>query len=90
MAAVAPTTRFSFADTVTEPAQRIRRDFGLLPGLAVTLAQARRLWALPDGTCQDLLGYLVEQRFLSRRPDGRYVLRESGWECPTGVAAKGQ
>src|SRR5918995_6707607 len=31
-------------DTVSDPGQRIRRDFAVLPGLALTFGQARRLW----------------------------------------------
>lgn len=57
-----------------ETITRIRRDFGLLPGLALTLPQARRLWALPDSECRELLDALVADGFLRVRPDARYVM----------------
>ena len=57
-----------------ETTRRIRRDFGLLPGLALTLPQARRLWALPDSECRELLDALVADGFLRVRPDARYVM----------------
>jgi hypothetical protein len=56
---------------------RIRRDFRLLPGLALTLPQARRLWMLPESACRELLDALVAEGFLSVRSDGRYVIREA-------------
>lgn len=58
-----------------ETITRIRRDFGLLPGLALTLPQVRRLWGLPDTECRELLDALVADGFLRVRPDARYVMR---------------
>jgi hypothetical protein len=69
-------TPFSAADMVKDPALRIRRDFALLPGLALTIPQARRLWALPESVCRQLLDALVAEGFLRVRPDARYVLRD--------------
>ena len=85
MLAVAAPQSFPSADTrderVTGPAlettRRIRRDFGLLPGLALTLPQARRLWALQDAECRALLDALVADGFLRVRPDARYVMRDA-------------
>src|ERR671911_3015109 len=59
-------------DTVSDPGQRIRRDFAVLPGLALTFMQARRLWALPEDACQQLLDALVAEGFLWVTSDSRY------------------
>ena len=63
-------------DIISEPKQRMRRDFGVLPGLALTLAQARRLWALHESVCREFLDALVAEGFLCVRSDSRYVRRE--------------
>ena len=60
-------------DTVSDPGQRIRRDFAVLPGLALTFGQARRLWALSENACRELLDALVAEGFLWVRSDLRYV-----------------
>ena len=64
-------------DTISEPTQRMRRDFGVLPGLTLTLAQARRLWALHESACRELLDALVAEGFLWVRSDSRYARRQS-------------
>jgi len=84
MLAIAAPQSFPSADTrdervtgtVLETSRRIRRDFGLLPGLALTLPQARRLWALEERACRDMLDALVAEGFLRVRSDARYVMRE--------------
>ena len=63
-------------DTISEPLERMRRDFEVLPGLALTLAQARRLSALHESTCRELLDALVAEGFLCVRFDSRYVRRD--------------
>ena len=63
-------------DTISEPAERIRRDFEVLPGLALTLPQARRLSALHESACRELLDALVAEGFLCVRSDSRYVRRD--------------
>jgi hypothetical protein len=67
---------FQVVDTISEPAQRMRRDFRVLPGLALTFAQARRLWALHENACRESLDTLVAEGFLCVRSDARYVRRE--------------
>jgi hypothetical protein len=83
---LAPADRagFQVVDSVSDPAQRIRRDFAVLPGLALTFGQARRLWALPEDACQELLEALVAEGFLWVRSDSRYV-RRSGTSPGSGV-----
>jgi hypothetical protein len=58
---------FQVVDVTSEPAQRMRRDFRLLPALALTFAQARRLWALHEHACRELLDTLVAEGFLCVR-----------------------
>ena len=67
---------FQVIETISEPAQRMRRDYRVLPGLALTLAQARRLWALHENACRELLDALVAEGFLRVRSDSRYVRHE--------------
>jgi hypothetical protein len=52
---------------------RIRGEYLEMPGLRLTTAQAQRLWNLDRGTCEHLLGTLVETRFLQRTRDGSFV-----------------
>jgi hypothetical protein len=67
---------FEVVDAISEPAQRMRRDFRMLPGLALTFAQARRLWALHEHACRESLDALVAEGFLCVRSDARYVRRQ--------------
>jgi len=50
---------------------RIRGEFLEMPGLRLTVDQARRLWALDPLTCSSLLEALVDAKFLVQR-NGRY------------------
>ena len=52
--------------------ERIRGEFREMPGLALTVEQARRLWSLDPSTCSVVLTQLVETGFLCRRADGAY------------------
>ena len=49
------------------------REFDELGGLALTSAQAARLFGLEPGLCARLLGELVDGGFLRRREDGQYA-----------------
>ena len=44
--------------------RRVRAEFLEMPGLRVTRAQARRLWALDPTLCETVLAALVESNFL--------------------------
>ena len=44
--------------------ERVRAEFLEMPGLRLTRAQARRLWALDEALCDAILATLVETRFL--------------------------
>jgi hypothetical protein len=52
--------------------QRIRGEFLEMPGLQLTCQQARRLWALDERGCRELLDRLVEEKFLWRNAQGEY------------------
>jgi hypothetical protein len=48
-----------------------------MPGMTLRLEQAARLFGLRARTCEVVLGDLVRQRQLRRRPDGQYTRSES-------------
>jgi len=54
---------------------RVESEYGEMPGLSLTLAQAARLWGLDRGSCAILLTDLVERRVLKRAPNGTYLRR---------------
>ena len=56
-------------------ADRVRGEFKEMPGLALTLAQAGRLWRLDAATCAEVLAQLVSTGFLCQRPDGAFCRR---------------
>jgi hypothetical protein len=53
-------------------ADRIRGEFREMPGIALTLAQACRLWSLDMPTCIAALTLLIDGGFLCRKADGSY------------------
>jgi DNA-binding IclR family transcriptional regulator len=50
----------------------IRAEYREMPCLALTLAQAQRLWNLDAATCESVLEQLRCSGFLRRTQDGRY------------------
>ncbi len=56
----------------TTIAERVRGEFREMPGLTLTVAQARRLWSLDPSTCSEVLSELVDAGFLCRKADGAY------------------
>lgn len=53
--------------------RRVRGEFLEMPGLRLTEAQARRLWALEPSLCSTVLAELVDNGFLLRTRDGAFV-----------------
>lgn len=53
--------------------RRVRGEFGEMPGLCLTAAQAQRLWGLDRTVCDKLLDTLVETKFLAQRQDGTFI-----------------
>lgn len=58
--------------------RRIRAEFLEMPGLRLTLFQAKRLWGLDEQTCAQVLEWLIADRFLDRRTDGTYTRLTDG------------
>ncbi len=56
-----------------EALRRVRGEFLEMPGMRLTEAQARRLWNLDAVSCQELLGALVDAKFLFRTRDGAFM-----------------
>ena len=54
---------------------RIRAEFEEMPSLHVTLAEARRLFGLPDPAVSWVLRHLAKDGFLMRTARGEYVRR---------------
>ena len=52
---------------------RLKSEFLEMPGLKLTEAQARRLWALDEASCANLLENLVKTNFLFRTRDGAFM-----------------
>ena len=53
--------------------RRVQGEFLEMPGLRLTEAQARRLWGLDAASCGELLGALVDAKFLFRTRDGAFM-----------------
>ena len=63
--------------------QRVCGEFLEMPGLRLTCQQARRLWDLDESTCQAILDFLVDTRFLARpERDGAYSRLTDGLARP--------
>jgi DNA-binding response OmpR family regulator len=52
--------------------RRAKADYAEMPGLVLTLEQARRLWGADDTVCAGVLDSLVNEGFLVRSEGGRY------------------
>ena len=57
-------------DPAVDVLTRIRSEYREMPGLCLTLGQARRLWALDEGTCSRLLSNLVSEGYLRQSTAG--------------------
>lgn len=60
--------------------QRIQAEYLEMPGLALTLSQAARLWNLNARQSEVLLAELVDRQFLMRDQKGAYR-RRGGPRC---------
>ena len=69
--------------------QRIKGEYLEMPGLALTLQQAQRLWALDRPTCETLLRGLVQSGFLVTTNSGAFVHASSQmlWRLPVTISA---
>jgi hypothetical protein len=66
---VVPASRALVLDQEHELEARVRAEFGEMPGLRLTLAQASRLFSLSPVTCERILTSLVRAGYLAT--DGR-------------------
>jgi hypothetical protein len=58
--------------TTQDVISRIRAEFLEMPGMKLTRQQVQRLCGIESTLCQAVLDALVDERFLSVRPDGSY------------------
>ncbi len=56
-----------------EVLRRVQGEFLEMPGLRLTLAQARRLWGLDAASCDEALNTLIDAKFLFRTRDGAFM-----------------
>jgi hypothetical protein len=61
---------------IPEVVQRIRGEYLEMPGLRLTLGQARCLWQLDEAICEAVLGALVDAQFLARTRDGTFIRQD--------------
>jgi hypothetical protein len=57
--------------------RRVKAEFLEMPGLRLTHAQARRLWALDDTLCEAVLSALVDARFLVESRNASFMRASS-------------
>ena len=57
--------------------RRVQAEFLEMPGLRLTRAQARRLWALDDTLCEAVLSALVDARFLVQSRNASFIRASS-------------
>jgi hypothetical protein len=55
---------------------RVLGEYREMPGLALTIEQARRLWGCDPVTCQRIVDVLVERHVLRWSRDGRLIRAE--------------
>ena len=62
-----------FHDVESRPARRILGEFQEMPGLALTITQATKLFGIPRDLSLSLLSRFVEEGLLRITIDGRYA-----------------
>ena len=62
---------------VEDAAELMQMEYAEMPGLKLTLWQARRLWNLSEDVCERALATLTRSGFLVQTADGAYVRRGS-------------
>jgi hypothetical protein len=73
-----PRPAISVSSSIVPPSTpllaRIRSEYAEMPGLRLTVLQARRLWGIDILTCSAALTALEAAGFLARTRDDAYVL----------------
>ena len=67
--------------------RRVQGEFLEMPGLRLTMPQARRLWGLDTPACEALLRALVDANFLFQTRDGAYMRVETASRVRSTIAA---
>jgi hypothetical protein len=62
----------AISPALPELVDRVRSEYLEMPGLALTVVQARRLWNLEGALCDAVLMTLVREAFLARSKAGTY------------------
>ena len=57
--------------------KRVRAEYGEMPGLRLTVAQACRLWQLDEATGEAVMKQLMDDGVIRRMADGAYVSMRS-------------
>lgn len=68
--------------------QRIRAEYLEMPGLRLTLDQAKRLCGVERALCQQVLATLIDMKFLCVKPNGLYARVTDGADTPRPQPAK--
>ena len=63
-------------DVIDRLVDRVLGEYREMPGLALTIEQARRLWGCDAVTCQRLVDVLVERHMLRWSRDRRVIRME--------------
>jgi hypothetical protein len=71
----APLEEVEVEAPVSDIVGRIRAEFSEMPGLKLTAAQAQRLWAIDQATCERVIDSLTASGFLARTRDGAVIVR---------------
>jgi hypothetical protein len=66
-------------ESVERLVRRLKSEFLEMPGLKLTEAQARRLWALDEASCSYVLDNLVKSNFLFKTRDGAFIRKLASW-----------
>ena len=59
--------------TIRTLIEQVRAEYVEMPGLSVTLPQAQRLWAVDQGTCEEVFSRLVSSGVLRKTTKGQFV-----------------
>ena len=70
--------------------QRIRAEYGEMPGLRLTPEQVARLCGVESHACVHLLDALVDTGYLNRTPGGQYVRQAEPRRERTAVPVAGE
>jgi hypothetical protein len=59
---------------IQDVVRQVRGEYLEMPGLRLTVEQARRLWRLDESACDAVFSTLLDAHFLARTRDGAFVL----------------